>query len=41
MENNPQFRPKFHNLENFTEKKTFHQNLEEHSLSLRKKKNIS
>ena len=40
MENNPQFRPKFHNLENFTEKKTFHQNLEEHSLSLRKKKNI-
>ena len=40
MENNPQFRPKFHNLENYTEKKTFHQNLEEHSLSLRKKKNI-
>ena len=38
MENNPQFRPKFHDLENFTEKKNFHQNVEEHLLSLRKKK---
>ena len=39
MENNPQFRSNFYNLGNFTEKKTLHQNLEEHSLSLRKKKN--
>ena len=38
MENNPQFRPKFHDFENFTEKKNFHQNVEEHLLSLRKKK---
>ena len=38
MENIPQFRPKFHDLENFTEKKNFHHNVEEHLLSLRKKK---
>ena len=39
MENNPQFGAKFFNKENFSEKKTLHHNLEEHSLSLRKRKN--
>ena len=39
MENNPQFRLNVNNLENYTEKKTLRQNIEEHSLSLRKKKN--
>ena len=38
MENNPQFRPKYFNPGNNSEKKSLHQNLEEHTLSLRKKK---
>ena len=38
MENNPQFLPKYFKAGNNSEKKTLHQNLEEHTLSLRKKK---
>lgn len=38
MENNPQFGPKYFNTGNNSEKKTLHQNLEDHTLSLRKKK---
>ena len=38
MENNPQFSQKYFKAENNSEKKTLHQNLEEHTLSLRKKK---
>ena len=39
MENNPQFGAKYHNTGKFSEKKNFQNILEEHSLSLRKKKN--
>ena len=38
MENNPQFGQKYFNIGNNSEKKTLHQNIEEHTLSLRKKK---
>ena len=38
MENNPQLGQKYFNIGNNSEKKTLRQNIEEHSLSLRKKK---
>jgi hypothetical protein len=38
MENNPQLGQKYFSIGNNSEKKTLRQNIEEHSLSLRKKK---
>ena len=39
MENSPQFYNKYYNHQNSSRKKTFHQTLEDHTLSLRKRKN--